>query len=94
MEKINIDDYIESLDEETILLEPRDIFDKGIVGFTEDYKHIIYDIELLIESLAESYTDSENPTSDAIEWIEFNTIRALPYMDSEHRPILMTNGEF
>ena len=94
MKKINIDDYIELLDEETILLEPRNVFDKGIIGYTEDRCHIVYSLELLVDALAESYTESENPTSDAIEWLDYNTIRSLPYMDNEHRPILMTNGEF
>lgn len=45
----------------------------------------MYDFEKMIEWLVET----ENFTyEDAIEWIEYNTIRALPYFGSD-APIIM-----
>lgn len=31
----------------------------------------------------------EDFLSEACEWLDYNTLRSLPYMDSEHRPIIM-----
>ena len=26
---------------------------------------------------------------EACEWVDYNTLRSLPYMDEDHRPIVM-----
>jgi hypothetical protein len=59
-------------------------YDSALIGVSTDDR-AIYDFELMVKWLV----DNENFTADeAIEWIEFNTIRALPYMGSKS-PIIM-----
>ena len=59
-------------------------YDDALIGVTEDGR-AVYDYEKMIEWLMEEegWTDNE-----AIEWIEFNTIRALPYMGAD-APIII-----
>lgn len=63
---------------EIIILEPQSDFNKGIVGVSEDGCHLIYSYEKLVQ-------DSEENR----EWIEYNTIRALPYMNQDFAPIII-----
>jgi hypothetical protein len=59
-------------------------YDDALVGVSDDGR-AIYDYGKMIEWLMdeEGWSDEE-----AIEWIEYNTLRALPYM-GEGRPIIM-----
>ena len=59
-------------------------YDDALIGISEDNR-AIYDYNKMIEWLMkeESFTEME-----AIEWIDYNTIRALPYM-GDSRPIIM-----
>lgn len=59
-------------------------YDDALIGVTEDGR-AIYDFDKMVEWLMdeEGWSDTE-----AIEWIEYNTIRALPYM-GEDAPIIM-----
>ena len=54
-------------------------YDDALIGFTEDGR-AVYDYEKMIEWLMkeEGWTDNE-----AVEWIEVNTLRALPYMGND-----------
>lgn len=63
-------------------------FVDAIVG-TTDEGNLIYDYDKMIESLkkSENWDDEE-----AIEWIEYNTIRTIPYMGSSH-PIILYSIE-
>ena len=73
-----------------IILEP---WEENSLG----RKRIVYDFHKLVESLAESYRKNaktpENPDYDyetqAIEWIDYNTMRSLPYWKEEFRPIIV-----
>lgn len=59
-------------------------YDTALIGVTNDNR-AVYDFEKMIEWLVET----ENWTyEEAIEWIEYNTIRALPYFGSD-APIVM-----
>ena len=59
-------------------------YDTAIAGISDDGR-AIYDYEKMIEWLM----DEENWSDDeAVEWIEYNTIRALPYM-GKGAPIIM-----
>lgn len=51
-------------------------YDYALIGVSENYE-AVYDYELMIEWLVEEEGWS---VEDAIDWIEYNTIRALPYM--------------
>lgn len=59
-------------------------YDDALIGVSEDGR-AIYDYEKMIKWLMkeEGWTDDE-----AVEWIEYNTIRALPYF-GEGAPIVM-----
>jgi hypothetical protein len=59
-------------------------FDNSIIGVTTDGK-AVYDYEKMVSELMKDDNVSEQ---DAIDWIEFNTIRAIPYA-GEMAPIVM-----
>ena len=74
---------------EIILLEG-DEFADGAVGISDNY-HIIYDYDQLVHSLM-SHDDLS--FDDAVDMLEYNTLRALPYMQSQGRaPIIMNSFE-
>ena len=59
-------------------------YDTALIGVTEDNR-AVYDFEKMVEQLIET----EGFTSEeAVEWIEYNTVRALPYF-GEKAPIIM-----
>lgn len=59
-------------------------YDDALIGVTEDGR-AVYDFNKMVEWLVdeEGWTDEE-----AIEWIETNTLRAIPYF-GEGAPIIM-----
>lgn len=59
-------------------------YDSALIGVTEDGR-AVYDYERMVRWLiaTEGWTQEE-----AIEWIEYNTIRALPYM-GDKAPLIM-----
>jgi hypothetical protein len=65
----------------TIVLEPRTL-DVAIVGFVEvdGRKRLAYDEELLIMAFQK---DMKCTMEEAYDWFSFNTVRGLPYMESE-----------
>ena len=67
-------------------------FEKALIGYTENNLGnyvAVYDYNLMIESLSEEYSnESEDPITDAIDWVEYNTMRSLPYM-GENAPIII-----
>lgn len=86
------------VDEKVIFLNPPSYFDKGIIGVTEDKQHLIYSYQKLTngnacEKFMEKESDDERTfedfLSEACEMVDYNTIRSLPYMNSEYRPIIM-----
>ncbi len=70
-------------DEEVIILSNYS-YDDAIVGVTTDNR-VVYDYDKMVEWLCENENFTEE---DAIDWIEYNTIRALPYMGNRG-PIIM-----
>lgn len=61
-----------------------DDYDDAIIGVTSDNR-AIYEFEKMVDCLMNKYGWSD---IDAIEWIEYNTIRALPYFGA-NAPIIM-----
>ena len=59
-------------------------YDGSIVGVTTDGR-VVYDYEKMVEELM---CDEEWSYEEAAEWIDYNTIRALPYA-GDHGPIIM-----
>lgn len=64
-------------------------YDDALIGVSEDGR-AIYDYEKMVEWLMEEEGWSDE---EAVEWIEFNTIRALLYM-GEGAPIIMHPLEY
>lgn len=62
-------------------------YDGAIVGYTDEGS-VIYDYELMVEEyLSENHNSSRD---EAIEFINYNTIRSIPYMnDGMVPPIIM-----
>lgn len=69
--------------EDCIIFENPD-YDSAIIGVTTDGQ-VVYDFDKMVEHLME--TDNIDETS-AIEFIEYNTIRSLPYA-GESAPVIM-----
>ena len=53
-------------------------FDKSVVGVTEGGS-VVYDYDSMIEEYME---DESCSYDEAVEWIQYNTMRALPYAAS------------
>lgn len=68
--------------EESTVFENPD-FDEAIIGVDTD-GHVVYDFEKMVESLMK---EDGIEYGDAVEFIEYNTIRALPYIPNP--PIIM-----
>ena len=76
----------QGIEEEVLILDDH-AYDKSIIGLTEDGR-LIYDFDKMVKEFAE---DEQCDELDAIEWLEYNTIRALPYM-GERAPIVIMNN--
>jgi hypothetical protein len=59
-------------------------YDDALVGVTEDAR-AVYDFDKMIDWLMETEDMAEDV---AIEWIEYNTVRSLPYAGPD-APIIM-----
>lgn len=68
------------------IVDDEDEFADGAIDLSED-NHLIYDFNKMVESLEKHNNWSEE---EAIEWIEYNTLRSLPYMEGVgKKPIVM-----
>lgn len=90
-----IEDAIGGFDEdESILLLEGDEYAPACIGITTDHC-LVYDWDLMVESLAKYYREEddtdEDATMKAIEWIDYNTLRALPYMHSQGNVPIIIN---
>ena len=54
-------------------------YDSALIGVTHDDR-AVYDYDLMVEWLMEDQGFTEE---EAVEWIDYNTIRALPYMGAD-----------
>ena len=79
---LNKDKRLE-LEEDTIVFD-NPSFDNSIIGITTDGK-AVYDYEKMVAELME---DDDISEQEAIDFIEYNTIRAIPYA-GEMAPIVM-----
>lgn len=58
-------------------------FDAAIIGIDVN-ERVVYDFDKMVECLVDENCDEEM----AIDWIEYNTIRSLPYK-GDRAPIIM-----
>lgn len=61
-----------------------DGYDDAIIGIDEEDLRVVYSISGCIDSLIEDGMTRE----EALEWYEYNTVRANPYM-GDKRPIFL-----
>lgn len=59
-------------------------YDGAMIGVTSDNR-AVYDFDKMVEYLK---TNEDMSDIEAIEWIEYNTLRSLPYYGSD-APIVM-----
>lgn len=62
-------------DPEEIVLFKNEDYDTALIGVSDDDR-AVYDFDLMIEYLMNKYGWSD---IESIEWIETNTLRAIPY---------------
>lgn len=87
-EKLN--EYIESAQiEEDVVLFDNHSYDGALLGFTDDFRPI-YVYDLMIEELM---MDEGWDEEEAIEWLDYNTMRALAYMGDRAPIVLMVKKE-
>lgn len=72
---VNLDIRNELPEEAIILGDMFMSYDNAIIGITTDGR-VVYDYDKMIEELMQ---DEEWSYEEAAEWIDYNTIRALPY---------------
>lgn len=78
----NVDKLREYTDEPVVVFDNLD-YDSALIGITEDNR-AVYDYDLMIKYLMDTQGWDE---TESIEWIEYNTLRALPYVQGS--PIIM-----
>jgi hypothetical protein len=77
------EELLENLDEVATRFDLPD-FDDAIVGYTTDGR-LVYSYEAMVEVLMDRDGMS---VDDACEFLEYNTLRTLPYM-GEFRPVIL-----
>ena len=76
-------EYLEAQGHEETIFFENPSFVKAITGIT-DSGQLIYNFDMMIEAaMEEEGWDAES----AIEWIEYNTLRSIPYIEG-NRPIV------
>ena len=80
----NIRDMVDEYGHEETLVFDNPDFDKAIIGVTHDGR-AVYDYDEMVYCLMEDDKISEE---EAIDFIEYNTIRSLPYA-GEYAPVIM-----
>ena len=69
-------------------------FNDAIVGWIENEYElpvICYSYCMMVESLAKECEYSEDPIMEAMEYIDYNTLRTLPYISDTGRPAILYN---
>lgn len=59
-------------------------YDDALIGVSDEGR-AIYDYDLMVKWIVDN---TEMDETEAVEWIDFNTIRALPYA-GQNAPIIM-----
>ena len=59
-------------------------YDSALIGVSEDGR-AVYDYNLMVEWLMEEEGWTEE---EAVEWVDYNTVRSIPYM-GDGAPIIM-----
>ena len=60
-------------------------FDNSIIGITLDGRVDYLYSKMIVEAMEQLKCSEE----EALEWIDYNTIRALNYITDEHKPVVI-----
>lgn len=88
---MNIGEELQEMGFDNVVYFP-DFKDECIIGIDTNGR-AIYSYEKMIDSLIEEGIDD----IEAIEWLEYNTIRSLPYIDNQTEgkaPIIMYSRDW
>ena len=85
-EKLENNGYV--LEDEDILLVDDDAYYDSLVGVTDEGR-AVYDKDVMVEEYSKHYSCSPE---EALEYIDYNIIRALPYY-YERAPIIFNRLE-
>ena len=77
-------DYIAEEHEEAVVFNVPS-YDNAIVGLSDDGR-VIYDYELMVK---EYMTEHQATEEEACEYLDYNVIRTLPYIEEQVRPIIL-----
>ena len=80
-------DFIAEEHEEAVIFNVPN-YDNAIVGTSDDGR-VVYDYELMIRELT---NDTALTEEEAIQFLDYNTIRTLPYIEEKVRPIILYNS--
>ncbi len=78
-------DQVAEINPDAIVLEPRSTFNRAIIGTDPDGR-IVYSANKIINAFVD---EDEMTEEEAIEYFEYNTLRAIQYMGSANKPILV-----
>lgn len=91
-EKVDeIIDFVTEENPDALMFRNPDFYN-AIIGYYYNEMNLpvlAYKYDDMVECLAAEYEDSEDPYIDAVEWIDYNTLRTIPYMDAKGRPIII-----
>lgn len=89
MVKEELRKYINEENEDALLFD-NPSFDNSIIGMSTDGR-VIYSLHKMVEELA---TEDEIAFDEALEFIDYNTIRALIYISDSNKPIILDDLSF
>lgn len=77
-----------SEDEQPLILD-NSSYDNAIIGITINHE-LVYDYDKMVE---EFMLENNCKYEEADEWVQYNTLRALNYNSSKHKPVIIYNRE-
>ena len=80
-------EYLQEIGLEDSLLFDNPSYDKSIVGYT-DNGNIVYNYDKMVREFVEENNVDE---IESMEFIDYNTMRALPYFGGEKHPIVINS---
>ena len=83
-------DWLENGEDHAFYLienENRRSFYPAIIGIARDNSHVVYSFDKLVKCFMKHNGWSWD---EAVEWVEYNVERALPYY-GEHAPVILQN---
>lgn len=90
-----IDNLVELGYKDFLIFEPRVEYDYGCIGYNPEQNKLIYDYDLLFESLCDNWS-SDYPDEDelydvVVDHLVYNTLRSLAYHPNS--PIVLVEND-